>query len=69
MKLKNIFLTLAIVCLAIGLGAMFFGHGKSSTLDMIQGGFKGLAGVFFILYYILMLMGKQPMDKTGAEHF
>jgi hypothetical protein len=69
MKLKNIFLILAVVCLAIGLGAMFLSHGKSSTLDMIQGGFKGLAGVFFILYYILMLMGKQPMDKTGAEHF
>ena len=69
MKLKNIFLILSIVCLAIGLGAMIMGHGKSSMLDMIQGGFKGLAGVFFIVYYILMLMGKQPTDKTGAEHY
>jgi hypothetical protein len=69
MKWKNIFLVSAIVSVAIAFGAMFMGHGKSSTLDMIQGGFKGLAGVFFILYYILMLMGKEPMDKTGAEHF
>jgi hypothetical protein len=45
------------------------GHGQSSMLDMVQGGFKGLAGVFFIVYYILMLMGNQPADKTGAEHF
>lgn len=67
MSLKYIFLILAIVCLAVGLGAMFMG--KSSFADMIQGGFKGLAGVFFILYYILMLLGKEPSDKTGAEHF
>lgn len=45
------------------------GHGKSSMIDIIQGGFKGLAGVFFILFYILMLMGKEPTDKTGAEHY
>jgi hypothetical protein len=69
MSLKNTCLILSIICLAIGLGAMFMGHGKSSTADMIQGGFKGLAGVFFIIYYILMLLGKQPTDKTGAEHF
>ena len=48
---------------------MFLGHGKSSLLDVLQGGAKGLAGVFFILYYILMLLGKQPTDKTGAEHY
>lgn len=69
MKLKNIALILSIVFLAIGLGAMFVGHGQSSKMDMIQGGFKGLAGVFFIVYYILMLLGKQPTDKTGAEHY
>jgi hypothetical protein len=69
MKYKNIFLILSIVCLAIGLGAMFMGHGQSSTLDMVQGGFKGLAGVFFIVYFILMLLGNQPTDKTGAEHY
>lgn len=69
MKLKNIALLLSIVFLAIGLGAMFVGHGQSSKMDMIQGGFKGLAGVFFIVYYILMLLGKQPTDKTGAEHY
>ena len=67
MKLKNIFLIVAIVSLAIGLGTMFMG--KSSTAAMVQGGFKGLAGVFFVLYYVLMLFGKQPMDKTGAEHY
>ena len=69
MNLKNIFLTLSIIFLAIGLGSMFLGHGKSSTLDILQGVFKGLAGVFFILFYILMLMGKQPMDKSGGDHW
>jgi hypothetical protein len=67
MSLKYIFLLLAIVCLAVGVGTMFLG--KSSTAAMLEGGFKGLAGVFFILYYILVLMGKQPTDKTGAEHY
>jgi hypothetical protein len=38
-------------------------------MDIIQGLFKGLAGAFFIFYYILMLLGKQPTDKTGAEHY
>jgi hypothetical protein len=69
MKLKNICLILSLVFLAVGLGAMFMGHGQSSKMDIIQGLFKGLAGVFFILYYILMLLGKQPTDKTGAEHY
>jgi hypothetical protein len=69
MSLKNIFLILSLIFLGIAVAAMFMGHGKSSTADMIQGGFKGLAGVFFILYYILVLMGKQPMDKTGADHY
>lgn len=68
MSLKNVCLILSIICLAIGLGAMFISHGKSSVMDMVQGGFKGLAGVFFIGYYILMLLGKQPSDKTEAEH-
>jgi hypothetical protein len=67
MKLKTIFLLLAIICLAVGLGTMF--AGESSMLARVQGGFKGLAGVFFILWYILMLLGKQPTDKTGAEHY
>ena len=69
MKLKNICLILSIIFLAIGLGTMFMGHGRSSTMDMIQGGAKGLAGVFFIIFYILMLLGKEPTDKTGAEHY
>ena len=69
MKLKNISLILSIVFLALGLGAMFMGPGESSKMDILQGLFKGLAGVFFIIFYILMLLGKEPMDKTGAEHY
>lgn len=65
MNLKNLFLLLAIVFIAVGLGAMFFGH--SSTTAMIEGIAKGLGGVFFILYYIFMLLGKQPMDKTASH--
>ncbi len=67
MKWKNLFLVLAIVSLIIGLGAMFTAHGTSSTVAIFEGVFKGLAGVFFILYYILMLLGKQPTDKTSAH--
>jgi hypothetical protein len=62
MRNKYLYLALSVVCLAVGLGAMF--AGETSRLDMIEGVFKGLAGVFFILYYILMLLGKQPLDKT-----
>lgn len=61
-KNKYFHLLLAVVCLVIGLGAMF--SGESSRKDMIEGLFKGLAGVFFVLYYILMLIGKEPVDKT-----
>ena len=68
MKFKNISLILAIVFLAIGVGAMFM-DGQGSMAGIIQGLAKGLAGVFFILFYILMLLGKQPTDKTGAEHY
>jgi uncharacterized membrane protein YfcA len=63
MNLKNLFLILAIVFLVIGLSGMFLGH-SSSTMAMIEGIAKGLAGVFFILFYIFMLLGKQPTDKT-----
>lgn len=66
MKLKYICLALSVLFLVIGLGAMF---ADGSKAGMIQGIFKGLAGVFFIIFYILMLLGKQPMDKTGAEHY
>lgn len=69
MKLKTIFLILAIVFLAIGFSSMFMSHGRSSTLDMVQGVAKGLAGVSFILFYVLTLFGKEPMDKTGADHW
>ena len=68
MKFKNICLILAIVFLAVGVGAMFM-DGQGSMPGIIQGVAKGLAGVFFILFYILMLLGKQPTDKTGAEHY
>ena len=69
MKMKKICLLLSILFLAVGLGAMFMGHGQNKTLDIIQGIAKGLAGVFFILYYILMLLGNQPSDKTAADHY
>jgi hypothetical protein len=62
MRNKYLYLVLSVVCLAIGLGSMF--SGETSTLNILEGAFKGLAGVFFILYYILMLLGKEPTDKT-----
>jgi len=62
MKNKYLYLALSIVSLVIGLGAMF--SGENYKIDIIEGIFKGLAGVFFILYYILMLLGKEPLDKT-----
>jgi hypothetical protein len=68
MSKKHIFLALAIIFLAIGLGAMFIGHGSTTTYSIIEGGCKGLGGVFFILYYILMLLGNQPKDKTASDH-
>ncbi|HTG43828.1 MAG TPA: hypothetical protein VK633_04790 [Verrucomicrobiae bacterium] len=64
MNLKYLFLLLSIVSVAIGLGAMFMGHSTSSNLAMVEGIAKGLGGVFFILFYIFMLLGKQPTDKT-----
>jgi hypothetical protein len=67
MNLKNLFLVLSIVFLVIGLGTMFMGHNTSSTLAMIEGIAKGLAGVFFILYFIFMLLGKQPLDKSAGH--
>jgi hypothetical protein len=60
--MKNLFLLLTIVFLVIGLGAMFMGGHA-----IIEGCFKGLAGVFFILYYIFMLLGEQPLDKTSSH--
>lgn len=68
MSLKYVFLVLSIVFVAIGLGAMFIGHGSTTTYSIIEGGSKGLGGVFFILYYILMLLGNQPKDKTASDH-
>jgi hypothetical protein len=67
MNLKNLFLLLAIVFLLIGFGSMFIGHSTSSTFAMFEGAFKGLGGVFFILYYIFMLLGKQPTDETSGH--
>jgi hypothetical protein len=65
MRNKYLYLALSVVCLVIGLGAMF--SGQSSRSDMFEGIFKGLAGVFFILYYILMLLGNEKADKTAAH--
>ena len=67
MKLKTVFLVLAILFLIIGLAGMFIGHSTSSTMAMIEGLGKGLAGVFFVLWYILVLLGKEPTDET-ANH-
>jgi hypothetical protein len=64
MNLKNLFLVLAIIFFAIGLASTFMGEHTSSTVAMIDGIAKGCAGVFFILFYIFMLLGKQPLDKT-----
>jgi hypothetical protein len=66
-SMKNLYLLLAIVFLVIGLGSMFIGHDSSTTLAIVEGICKGLAGVFFILYYIFMLLGKQPQDKTSSH--
>jgi hypothetical protein len=65
MRNKYLYLALSILCLIIGLGAM---TGTSSRADMFEGAFKGLAGVFFIIYYIFMLLGNQKQDKTSATH-
>ena len=67
MNLKNLFLLLFIVFLVIGFSSMFMGHHTSSTMAMIEGIAKGCAGVFFILYYIFMLLGGQPTDKTSSH--
>ena len=56
------YLLLSVVFLASGLWGML--AGETTTLNIIEGIAKGLAGVFFILYYILMLLGKEPADKT-----
>jgi len=61
MKKKTIFLTLAIFFLIIGLAAM---GGQSTTASIIQGLSKGLAGTSFILFFIFMLLEKQPTDKS-----
>jgi hypothetical protein len=64
---KYLFLLLSIVFVAVGLGAMFIGHGSTSGYQIVEGMSKGLAGVFFILFYIFMLMEKQPRDKTSGH--
>jgi uncharacterized membrane protein YuzA (DUF378 family) len=61
MKKKNLFLLLSIVSAIIGVAAM---TGQSTTASIIQGIAKGFAGVFFILFFIFMLLEKQPTDKS-----
>jgi hypothetical protein len=63
--LKYLFLALSLTFLVIGFGSMFFGH--SSFSSMLEGVGKGCAGVFFILFYIFMLLGRQPRDKTSGH--
>jgi hypothetical protein len=65
---KYLFLALSVLFLALGLGAMFIGHGKTSGFQIVEGMGKGLGGVFFILFYILVLLEKQPQDKTTSGH-
>jgi len=65
MNLKYPFLFLSVLFGAIALAAMFMGQGKMGS--MIEGGAKGLAGVFFILFFILVLLGKEPFDKTSSH--
>lgn len=59
---KYLYLALSVLCLIVGFIAMF--SGDTSTVNIVEGIFKGLGGVFFIIFYILMLLGKQPLDKT-----
>jgi hypothetical protein len=63
MNVKNAFLISSILSLVIVLAAMFM-MSDGSTKSIVEGIFKGLAGVFFILFFIFMLLGKQPLDKT-----
>ncbi|MGN6387615.1 MAG: hypothetical protein ACTHMT_15400 [Verrucomicrobiota bacterium] len=60
MNKKTIFLLLAIVFFGIGIATMFtdgiVGH-------IAQGLCKGLGLVFFILFLVQVLLGKQPLDK------
>jgi hypothetical protein len=61
MKKKNLFLLMSIVSLVIAFAAMM---GQGTTAAIIQGLAKGFAGVFFILFFIFMLLGNQPTDKS-----
>lgn len=58
---KYLFLALSIICLILGF-LPFNG--------MVEGAFKGLAGVFFIIFYVLMLLGKESQETKdkSASH-
>lgn len=58
--MKNIFGIIALAGLAVGL--VF--HNNA----MVSGIGKALAGVFFILWYIWLLFGKEPVEKSGSGH-
>jgi hypothetical protein len=61
MNKKYLFLVLAIVCFGIGVISM----GSQGTIaNVVQGLGKGFGLVFYILFFILVLWEKQPLDKT-----
>ena len=62
MKNKYLHLALSMVSFVVGLAMMY--SGESTLVNILEGIFKGLAGTFFILFYILMLLGNEPVDKS-----
>ena len=62
---KVLFLLLSVIFLAIGLVGMLAFQG--SVAEIIEGGAKGLAGVFFILFYIFLLMGEGTSEKKASH--
>jgi len=60
MNNKFTFLALAIICFGIGVGSMF---SSSSLANVMQGVGKGFGLVFFIIFFVRLLIGNQPLDK------
>jgi hypothetical protein len=53
---KYLFLLISIICFAAGL---------ASSGSIATGLGKALGGVFFIIFYIMLLFQKQPKDETS----